>query len=343
MNRPSRIAPRISASIRPPSEALADALSRTAELIRTGSRFLIVGHADPDGDVMGSSLALFHILRALSKDVTVFNVDPVPFNFHFLAGATSVVHTLPEDARFDATFVLDCSDMQRLGDAFPEAGWGEQRVIIDHHKGITDPADIVLHDPRAAATGELVFRLAGALGVALDETIAECLYCSLVTDTGSFRYASTTPTALIIAGELVSCGVDVWRVTSHVYESNPVERVQLLAKVLQTLDVTPDGRLACVRISRGLFEEGGRREAIFDGFINYARSIRGVEVAAQLREISDDHFEIVFRSAGQVHVGQLAALFQGRGGQNGAICEMHGSWESVRDQLHQALRQALMT
>ena len=321
----------------PPTPELSAALQRAAQLIQSNERFLVSGHAHPDGDAIGSTLALYHLLRALGKEVIAFNVDPVPFNLNFLPGADQVVSVLPDDARFDVACLLDCHEKARAGDRFPENGWGESLLVIDHHRLKETPADVLVHDERAAATAELVYRLARTLNAPMIPELVECIYCAIVTDTGGFRYSNTSPTAMSIAADLIAHGVDVWHITSHIYESNPVERLQLLAEVLGTLEQSRCKRLAVLRISAEMMARYEASESMLDGFINHARSIRGVEVAAQLREQSDGSYRISFRSRGRVDVSEIAMRFGGGGHRNAAGCTIEGSWTKVIEHLNSAI------
>jgi phosphoesterase RecJ-like protein len=199
-----------SASVLPAPQPLTEALDQAARLIHQYHRFLISGHSSPDGDVSGSTLALAHILWALGKEVILFNVDPLPYNMRFLPGASAYAHSLPPDAAPEVTCLLDCHLRSRAGNAFPAHGWAPRTLIIDHHRLHADPpvADVFVHDPSAAATGELIYRLHKTLRVPLSLPLAECLYTSIVTDTGGFRYSNTSPTALNIAADLIAHGVD---------------------------------------------------------------------------------------------------------------------------------------
>lgn len=325
----------------PPSASVRDQIADAVALIGTKQRFIVTGHASPDGDVVGSCLALFHVLRSLGKDVIVVNVDPVPFNLRFLSGVEGWRQDVPEAFDAEVTCLLDCAERARAGASFPAHGWGEQLMIIDHHKLAPTDGDIVVHDAKAGATAELIYRLAAALGAPLTQALSECLYTALVMDTGGFRYGSATPTVFAMASNLVAKGVDVWHVTSHVFESNPVARVRLLSAVLRTLEVSPCGRLAMLRVTREMITEVGANEDMLDGFINHARSIEGVEVAAQLREIGPDHYRISFRSRGRVDVSNLARRFGGGGHRNAAGCSIEGRWEQVQRQLEDVLYDVL--
>lgn len=335
----------------PTSSHLDDAIKRFLSQVAQNQRFLVVAHTSPDGDAIGSSVAMTLFLEATGKDVVLYNRDPVPYNFGFLEGADRLVQELPQGP-IDVAVILDCAEAARVGDDF--AAWlGERQgaasapikvAVVDHHKTWNSEfADVYVRDVKAAAAGELVWRIATAAGVAMSIGLAEALYCCLMTDTGSFRYSNTSRTTFRIAGELIEAGVEPWKMTSEIYESQPRERLTLLAMVLDTLEFSGCGRLAFLRVEDKMFAAAGTDTDLTDGFINYARAIRGVEVATQIREAADGAWRISFRSRGKVDVSALAAKFGGGGHYNAAGCTIVGTSDEIVEKLSQALVDLLDT
>ncbi|TXD39326.1 bifunctional oligoribonuclease/PAP phosphatase NrnA [Lujinxingia vulgaris] len=324
----------------PTSPELEAQIDAFAELLDNHQRFLVVAHAYPDGDAVGSTLAMGLLLEQLGKDVTFFNVDPVPYNFRFLPGADRWITDAPSEQP-EVTVMLDCAEPGRLGEGFPQGAWGTTIAVVDHHK-TWDPnfATTYVRDVSAASTGELIYRLVRRYGQ-LSSEIAQNLYCCMMTDTGSFRYSNTSQTAFRVAGELVEAGADPWHMTSHIYEDQPRERLELLCRVLATLNVSECGRLAFLRVEDAMLEGLNSDEDLTDGFINYARSIRGVEVATQLREAEDDTWRVSFRSRGKVDVSALAEKFGGGGHHNAAGCRISGTPGEVESRLVAALVEML--
>jgi phosphoesterase RecJ-like protein len=322
----------------PTPDALRAEIDRFLDLVAHNERFLVVSHASPDGDAVGSTLSMGLLLEELGKQVVFFNQDPPPYNFEFLPAADRLTSQIPDGFAPQVTIVLDCAEPSRVGDAFPDEGWGEQVVVIDHHKTWNrEFADLYIRDVDAAATGELVYRAVVRSSVGLTEGIAKNLYCCLMTDTGSFRYSNTSRTTFRIAGELIGAGVNPWDMTSHIYENEPKKRLDLLSLVLETLEMSSCGRLAFLRIEQSMFDATDTGPEYTDGFINYARSIKGVEVATQLREDDEDAWKISFRSRGMVDVSELAGRFGGGGHHNAAGCRMSGNPRDIEDQLSNAL------
>lgn len=316
-------------------EGLAAQLDVAVEVIRANQRFLVAAHHGPDGDAIGSTLALTHLLRELGKQAHAFNRDGVPYNFRFLPGADDVV-TDPAEANssVDVLVVLDCCSLERVHPDI-EVDSAETKVLcIDHHATFNPSfTDHHVHDASASSVGEILYRLVCMLQVPLSPTVAEGIYAAVLTDTGSFRYSNTSPAALHVASEVVRAGVDVWRVSSEIYENHPPGRVKLLAEVLETLEVSESGRIAFITIRLDMYERTGTGPEMVDGFINYARGIRGVEVACQLRQTDADEFRVSFRSRGRVDVSALAQRFGGGGHRNAAGCRIQGRPASIIEEL----------
>lgn len=311
-------------------------LDDVVRLVRAGRRFLVTGHANPDGDALGSMLATLHGLRALGKEVVAYDHDPAPRRFGFLPGA----HELVTDAArlggpFDATFVHDCGDAHLLGDRFPPRSVTGPLVIVDHHHNGRHFGDVPLRDVSASAVGVIVARLLRALGVPLDKTIAECLWCSLVSDTGWFRYASTDVETMQLATACVEAGAVPWDFARRSEESAPPSRLKLMAHVFETLEL--DGPVALITLRASMLAATGATTAEAEGLVNYARGLDGIEVGVMLYE-QPDGVRVSFRSKGGVDVGAVAARFGGGGHRAAAGCFLPGSLADARVKVLEALR-----
>lgn len=315
-------------------------LPKMVEIIRGSQNVLVAAHCRPDGDAAGSELAMGLILKALGKNVTVYNFDPIPETFLFLQGANDVVHTVsPQD--YDLLIVVDCGDASLIGKKFPYDDFKCKRVFIDHHSMPYENCDLNLHDAQASAAGEIIFHLMNALDVKLTIPIAEALYTSIITDTGSYRYSSTTPDAMKISACLLETGIDVWNICSNIYENNPVEKIRLLALVLQSLWLSNDGKIACLHATRDMLRACHCSGAMTDGFINYARSIHGVEVSIFLTQLEDTHFRLSFRSRGNFDVSRIASSLGGGGHKNAAACTIDGTIEEIRHRVEEIVHNAM--
>lgn len=316
-------------------------LNNINEIIAANHSFLITTHESPDGDALGSSLGLANYLAELGKDVCVHICDPVPEIYSFLPMASVVTATLPE-RDFDVCFVLDVGEFRRAGS---QVGAAVARIgafiNLDHHKTREEFGLINLIDPAAAATGILIYRLIMAAGGEVSLATATCLYVAIITDTGSFRYSNANQEAFTVAGALIARGVNAWDITAKLYESQPRPRLELLALALDTLTFSPCGRFASLTVTLDMYAKTGTDAELTDGFINYPRSVRGVEVAIFFRQLNPGSFKVGFRSKGLVDVSRLAEGFGGGGHHNAAGCNIDGDIDEVRDKVFSHLKAVL--
>jgi phosphoesterase RecJ-like protein len=318
----------------------AENLPLAVDALRSAKKVLLTMHRGPDGDALGSALALACALRDLGREVTVYNPDELPYNFRFLSGASQVEKSLPRDAAFDVTIATDAGAFHRLGPDVPEEGRRGVLLNLDHHITTEPFGDVNYVDPEAASVGILAYKIIKGLGAPLSRDAAECIYASILADTGCFRYSSTDPECLRIAADLLEAGVDPWEMTVRVYEQQPLARMRLLAEVLSTLEV--HGRLATITITNAMVAKTGSETDFTDGFINYARSVDGVEVAASFREPEDGGpWHVSFRSRGRVNVAAIAQKFGGGGHHNAAGCSIEGDEAAVRARIAQEIEEAL--
>lgn len=313
---------------------------------KAGKKFLVVSHVSPEGDAVGSLLGMALALRSLGKEVVAYLEDPVPDLFRFLPGADTVVHSLDGAGPFDATFAVDCGQKERLGKGFIALKEPGRIVNIDHHATNDAFGDVNVIVPNASAAGELVYDFCMAAGVKIDKNIAVNLYVAIHTDTGSFRYSSSTPESFEKAGALVRLGADPWEISRRVYENHPAKKFKLLGMVLNTLEVVNVGdggvkkSVALVHVTREMFRRSDAEKDLADGFVNYARGIEGVEVGVLLREAGDLRYKVSMRAKGEVDVAEVAMQFGGGGHRNAAGFMMDGSLEEVKGKVIAALKGA---
>ncbi len=224
--------------------------------------------------------------------------------------------------------MLDAGELRRAGGHLKEMC--RSLINIDHHPFSENFGDVYYVDDKASATGVLIHRLVKASERPLSLEVALCVYTAILADTGSFRYSNADPEAFGTAAEMVARGVSPWDVASGLYESQDEKRLRLLALALATLTVSPCGRYASVAVTREMFEGTRSGPEHTDGFVNYPRSVRGVEVAIFFRQIADCSFKVGFRSKGRVDVGALSREFGGGGHHNAAGAVVDGTLEQVR-------------
>ncbi len=308
-------------------------------------KILVVSHVNPEGDAIGSSLGLALALRAAGKDVTSHLADGIPKLFQFLPGADKIVTELDPDEPFDATFAVDCGQKNRLGDPVMALKDPGTLINIDHHATNDRFGDINVVEADKSSAGEMVYDFLKASSIEITKDAAINLYVAIHTDTGSFHYSSSRPSSFIAAGELVALGADPWEVATRVYENHPVEKFKLLGRVLNTLEVFEEGpyKVATVNVSLEMFEETGASSDLSDGFVNYARSVEGVEVGILFRETGDGTYKLSMRGLGGVDVAALAQKFGGGGHRNAAGAAIDGTLDEVKTIVLSALRDMAKT
>lgn len=320
------------------------ALEQIAATVTAAQTVLIVTHVYPDGDALGSQLALGAILEGLGKKVVLFGEEKVSHLYDFLPGSDRIVTELAGgDTIFDCVVALDCGDALRLGREMEMLLKIHPFVAIDHHAGHKDFGDLRWVDPERSSTGEMVFDLAAAMGAVISFDAAFCLYTAIVSDTGSFKYSSTTAKTMRIASELIGMGVEPAKVAGRLYDNYTISRLELLKYVLDTLQLHGEGLVAMIHVTREMFEKTGALEEETENFINYPRSLKTVKIAAFLKETRDGRISVSLRSKVKGHdVAAIARQFGGGGHRNAAGFKMPGvALEEVRQRLLAALLPAV--
>lgn len=331
----------VSVSAGATSPAETDALSRCVAALEGGCRFLLTMHQHPDGDALGSALALALALAERGAEAVVYSAQGVPSSMTFLPGVARVVTSLAKDARFDVTVACDAGHQQRLGPDLPDASRRGVFLNLDHHLTTPHFGDVNLIDVKAASVGVLVHRILKRLGHPISKDVGICLWVSLTSDTGNFRYSNTDAECMRIAAELVERGVKPWDVASLLQESQPLARVKLLGEVLKSLEVGVSGRVAWISVTQENLRAFGAAEEVSEGFISYPRSIAGVEVAVFLREERRGKVKLSLRSRGTVDVAAIAGLFAGGGHHNAAGATLEGTLEEARARVLREVERAV--
>ena len=276
--------------------------------IEQKQRFLLTSHARPDGDAVGSLLALYQVLLQHGKQAVPVLSDPVPLLYKGLPFADCIRHTPTVEESYDAAIILECDSLQRSR----VSGLERLFVInIDHHSSGKPFAQLNWIDPAACAVGEMVYRLALASGAKITPQIATCLYTAVLTDTGSFSYAGTSDRTFELAQQLVRFGADPVQIAQSIYFSSPTSKMRLLGYALNNLH--REGDLAWMYVTQHDVERSGGIEEDLEGLVNYALGIAGVEVAAFFRELPNQRFRVSLRSKGAVDVTRIAEIFGGGG------------------------------
>lgn len=309
-------------------------IQKTANIITSANKIAIVAHINPDPDTLGSVLGLGKALQKIGKEVIMLVDDKIAHSLNFMPGICEIKRPeeIPEQ-HFDLLIVIDASDLDRIGNV--AKGIVAPILNIDHHISNTLFADYLLLDTKAAATGEIIYFLLQELKIPLDLDIATNLYIAITTDCGFFQYANTTSRTMHCAAELLTYGIKPNEISDSL-EVKSLDSVQLLVKVLQTMEFYSNNKIAIISLPKALCSEGVETE----GFIKYPRYIDGVEVAVLFKYVADTTTRISMRSK-NLDVSKVALLFGGGGHKRAAGCTIYENLATAKSQLIKKLNEAI--
>ena len=309
-------------------------ISDAVAFLRVHSDFLLIAHVAPDGDAIGSCLALKQLLEQMGKRARVICDDPVPHLYAFLPGANKV---LPKDAMTDAeAFVaVDCADVGRTGGQWSRVGT-KPSLCIDHH--ITNPgfADVNYIED-CAATGELITLLYDAFGQPINPEVGACLYTAIATDTGNFAYSSVTPRTFRLMGKVMESGFDLPECNRLLYRNERLQKLKMTARTVDNAKLYRDGQIIVGVISKAETEAIGALKADAEGIIDSLRDVETVVAACFLREEGEDEVKVSLRSKARVDCAALARAMGGGGHIRAAGATLYTSLEQAEEQVTAAL------
>ncbi len=301
--------------------------------LKSEDTFLIAVHIDPDGDAIGSALALSSALESMGKKTFIFSRDSVPKYYRFLPGHFKFSSSLKEFRKKDPVLVLvDCNTPARAAiEGYPF----RKSFVIDHHETEKNFGDIKWIDHKVAATGVMIFYLLKTLGAAFTKEIAMNLYTAIAVDTGTFRYSNTSSDVLRVSGELVAMGADPNLVAINLYESWDYKRFRLLVMALNTLEVR--NRIAVIYVTQNMFRETRTSAEDTEHFSNFPRMIGSIKMAVLLRELDNGQWKASLRSRGGLNVARIAERFGGGGHENAAGFKMKADLKVIKETLFKAV------
>jgi phosphoesterase RecJ-like protein len=317
------------------------AILELQEIIARHRSFFVTSHARPDGDAIGSALALTHLLENLGKTVVVAFADPIPSPYRGLPGVERIVSRLPARAP-EAAIILECDSVGRTG--FDPVAFGRMNagltVNIDHHRTGRKYADFNWIDPDACAVAAMLYDLTLAIGEPISEAMAQCLYTAVLTDTASFTHEGTIAATFSLAEHLIQCGADPSGIAHQVYHSNSEGKVRLLGAALSNMQV--DGEIAWTLVTEDQMRQAGALVEDCEGVVNYLIAISGVRAAAFLREMErpgePSAFRLSLRSKGEIDVAKVAERLGGGGHRNASGCTLEGPAEDATNRVVEALQ-----
>jgi phosphoesterase RecJ-like protein len=316
-------------------------LQQIVEAIQLRSRFVISSHSRPDGDSIGSQLAMALALRALGKEVRVINRDEAPGPLLAFPGVPEIELSDRVDETadgFEAAIIMECGDLARTG----VSGLERFFVInIDHHPGNTEYGHINWFDSSAAACGEMVFDLIKALGVTLSTPMATHIYLAILTDTGSFHYSSISTRTFEICRETLEAGVDPVLVARNVYDSNNMGRLKLFGSVLSAMQIDPAGRIAIVYLDHEMARAAGGTYEDTEGLINLPLTVKEIQAVVFFKQIEGEQYRVSMRSKGDIDIGAVAKEFGGGGHKNAAGCTADGPIDLLQKTFIEKIERAI--
>jgi len=324
-------------------------LSKIILLVQTHSKFLVTSHIDPDGDSIGSQLALASLLAELGKEVIIVNEDNVPRRYRFLPQSERIRSLDEPDSfsfqgreNFKVAFVLDSADLSRIGSVQNLLSSNNMILVnIDHHQSNSLFGSYVYVDPEASSTAELLHRLIKELKIKVGEERAISLYTAIMTDTMGFRTPSTSSQVFEICSALIREGANPTKIAEAVYFQKTPESVKLLGEVLTTLELYDQGRIGSLSLTQEVCQRLKVDLEESEGFVNQAISINGVKVGLFFRELSHSKVRVSLRSRDGVDVNQIAQLFKGGGHPQAAGCTIEGNLEEVKSRVVEEIKKKL--
>ena len=308
-----------------------DAMQEIMTSIQFSERFLVATHIRPDGDAVGSVLSMAHMLRQLGKVADPYCNDPAPTAHRFLPGVNAIRDRVSQPSLYEVAILVDCGEFLRVGSALAEAIHQVPFLItIDHHVNHASFGNIFWNNISASSTCEMLYDLCLRLPLSIDADLATTLYTGLLTDSGSFRFSNTNQRVLEIAANLVAAGAEPAYIAEQVYDSTSVQSLRLLARILATLSFFADDRLATAEMTQEMFSETAASPSDAEGFINFLRSVKSVEMAMLFREGTNGTIHVSMRSKGSVDVAGFAQRQGGGGHRHAAAFEIEGTLETIR-------------
>ncbi len=296
-------------------------MDQIVQQLNKSHNVLLASHVNPDGDAIGSLIALGLALDEMGKKVVLYNESPIPAVYRFLPGVERIQHHLDVSARYDAAILLDCSNLDRVGSVADVICRFPVIINVDHHYTNNGFGHYHLISPSACATAEIVYGLVKALGISFSTAMATSIYTGILTDTGSFRFSNTNRSAFVICDEMVGLGVKPDEIAQHVYGTYSLGRLKLLNLALDSIEISSNGELALMVLTQEVMAKTETDVCDADGLINYARSIENVKLAVMIQEAPQNGqgaqgvggFNVSLRSNGSVDAAAIASLFGGGG------------------------------
>ena len=308
-------------------------LNNISDIIRKSDNILILPHIMPDGDTLGSSIALYLALLESGKNPRILLDEEIPHNLRFFIPQSYVNMDLHYSFRPDLAISVDCSDIERLGNRKSYFLGATNNINIDHHNTNTNFAQINYVNYKAAAAGEIIYSILKNMDMCITPEIATALYVAISTDTGSFKYDNTTPYTHTIAAELLQYGIHLNQVTTELYQSKPIYKVKLMIEALNSLEFHYSGKLGIISVTTRMMQKVGAKLTDADGLIEIVRDVEGIEVGVLLKEVTEGEIKAGFRAKHDIDVSAIAGQFGGGGHKKASGCTILGDIDSAKNKI----------
>jgi len=309
------------------------AIEKVTQAIKKYNTFLITSHMNPEGDSLGSQLAVAQLLKGMGKEFAIVDHDKVPGHYRFLPHADLIGQkSCLKGRRFEAALVLDCPSLARTGSIKSAVKRSGCVINVDHHVSNENFGKVNWVEKNTSSAGEMVYKLYKEMNRRITKEAALYLYIAILTDTGSFNYSNTSGATHEIVSELLGYGIEPYDISKRIYGNKTYADIKLLGRALSGLKLVPGGRIAYIVVRKKLFRETGTKSSSCENFISFARSIRGVRVAVFFREDikKKNVFHVSFRSTMNADVNKIASSFGGGGHKSAAGCTLRGGFEEVK-------------
>lgn len=315
--------------------------------IKNSQDIIILPHISTDGDALGSSFALALALKKIGKSVEVYLEEEIPQIYDFLPKHDTVV-IYPDEydkerriTSIETVIALDTGDLDRLGKRIDILNNARFHINIDHHPTNTNFAQLNYVNSKASATCEIVYELINDLGIELDNEIALCLYTGILTDTGGFKYNNTTSLTHLIVSKLISYDIDITDISYKIFDALSVGKLKLIGNAINSIELHEDGKIAIITVTKKMIADSAAIEEDTEGVINYARNIKGVEIAALFKEKAESETKVSLRSKSYANVAEVASKHNGGGHKNAAGCTINANPEDAKKLIFDDLINAL--
>ena len=309
--------------------------SEIKQVIERSRRVLVASHVDPDGDALGTQLAFAEYLKFMNKEVVLVREAEIPSKYHFLPDVETIIHidSLPANINIDTAVIIDCPNVERIGQASSLIRDSVNVISIDHHRDSGDFGMINWNVPESSSAGEMIYEYFLAVGFEINKSVATQLYTAILTDTGRFRYQSTLPRTMQIAGELIKAGAEPKIVYDNVYYNLSITTMKLTARVLNTIEFHQKGTICLLTLTRSMLNDTGADMTESDGLVDFTLHTKGVVVGALLKEQDSSHTRVSLRSRDGINVANIAARFGGGGHFNASGCTIPTDLATARKEL----------